>query len=82
MANGNKSTPKIGRVRNKPYLTKRRLSSAARAGIRIAAARTMSVMGYNIIAQDGWVVKKYPNGNVSKIKQFAKQQKNVRFTLD
>jgi hypothetical protein len=82
MAYVKKPASKMRRGTNKTYLTKRRLSSAASAGIRLAAARTMKVMGYNIVAQDGWVVKIYPDGKVSKIKQFAKQQKNVRFTLD
>jgi hypothetical protein len=82
MARAKKSTVKKTVVANKTYLTKRRLASAARAGFRIAAAKTMKVMGYTVVAQDGWVVKKYPDGTVEKIKQLARQKKNVRFILD
>ena len=38
-----------------PYLTKRRLVRAAKSGIRKAAAGTMAVMGYVIIAENGWL---------------------------
>jgi hypothetical protein len=82
MARVKKSTVKKAVVANKTYLTKRRLASAARAGIRIAAAKTMKVMGYTVVAQDGWVVKKYPDGSVEKIKQLVSQKKNVKFILD
>jgi len=49
------------------YLTKRILISAAKRGIREAADETMRVMGYIVIAKDGWVVKKYANGDIEKM---------------
>ena len=51
----------------KAYLTKRLLLSAAKRGIREAAEETMQVMGYVIIARNGWVVKKYADGRVETI---------------
>lgn len=54
---------RAGRV----YLTKRRLISAARTGIRKAAEETMQIMGYTVIAENGWVVKKYADGRTEKI---------------
>lgn len=50
-----------------PYLTKRLLVSAARRGIREAAEETMKIMGYIVIAKDGWVVKKYADGSIEKL---------------
>ena len=50
-----------------PYLTKRILVSAAKRGVREAAAETMQIMGYLVIAQDGWVVKKYADGRIERI---------------
>ena len=50
-----------------PYLTKRLLVSAAKRGIRKAAKETMQVMGYIVIAQNGWVVKKYADGRIEQI---------------
>jgi hypothetical protein len=82
MANVKKPASKMSGATNKTYLTKRRLSSAASAGIRLAAARTIRVMGYTIVAENGWIVKKYPDGRVLKIKKLAKQKKNLRFVLD
>jgi hypothetical protein len=52
-----------------PYLTKRLLVSAAKSGVRKAAEETMQIMGYTIIAQNGWVVKKYPDGRTLKLKR-------------
>lgn len=53
--------------RNTAYLTKRRLLSAARRGIRKAAEETMERLGYTVIAKDGWVVKKYKDGTIQRI---------------
>ncbi len=51
----------------KPYLTKRLLVSAAKRGIRKAAEETMQIMGYNVIAKEGWVVKIFADGSIEKI---------------
>jgi len=64
------------------YLTKRRLASAARTGIRVAAAKTMQVMGYTVVAHEGWVVKKYADGNIEKITPLANQEENSNISLD
>jgi len=34
-----------------------------------AADETMEIMGYNVIALDGWVVKIFPDGTIEKIKK-------------
>jgi len=60
---------KTARQKGKPYLTKRVLVSAAKAGVRQAAKDTMEVMGYTIIAEDGWVVRKDLKGNTERIEQ-------------
>ena len=64
------------------YLTKRRLASAARSGIRVAAAKTMEVMGYTVVAHEGWVVKKYADGTIEKIIPLANQEENSSISLD
>jgi len=65
-----------------PYLTKRRLASAARTGIRRAAIETMLVMGYTIIAENGWIVKKYPDGHIEKISRIETVNTNGTLALD
>ena len=64
------------------YLTKRRLATAARMGIRIAAVNTMNVMGYTVITHEGWVVKKHADGTIEKITPLATKEKNTRVRLD
>lgn len=34
-----------------------------------AAIETMAIMGYNVIAKDGWVIKLFQDGTEEKIKQ-------------
>lgn len=64
------------------YLTKRRLASAARTGIRIAAANTMQAMGYTVVAHEGWVVKKDADGNIEKIAPLENQEEKANISLD
>ncbi len=76
MANDKKKSP------NKVYLTKRRVASAARNGMRKAAAETMKIMGYTVIAENGWVVKKYADGRTEKISQIETVNTNGTLALD
>jgi len=64
------------------YLTKRKLASAARAAVRKAAVETMQLMGYTIIADHGWVVKKYADGHIEKISPIETVNINSIITLD
>jgi hypothetical protein len=63
------------------YLTKRILISAASQGIRAAAAETMEIMGYVVIAMDGWVVKKYSDGRIERISKIEHQKRPKQITL-
>ncbi len=64
------------------YLTKRILTKAARTGFTNAAANTMQVMGYNVIVHRGWVVKKYADGRIEKIKKLDKTNSRTAIALD
>lgn len=66
----------------KVYLTKKVLVQTARAGIRKAAKETVRVMGYNVIALNGWVVKKYPDGTIERIKELEPISKPAKIILD
>lgn len=66
----------------KPYLTKRILESAARQGFRKAAEETMKVMGYNVIAKDGWVMKMFPDGTFEKISPIESENTDYDLALD
>ena len=65
-----------------PYLTKRLLVSAAKRGIRKAAEETMQIMGYNVIAKDGWVVKIFADGTTEKITPIKSYKAGNGIALD
>lgn len=67
---------------SRPVLNKRVLVKAARMGVRKATLETVKVMGYNVVALDGWVVQKYPNGNIIKVKQIEQIERPVKIILD
>lgn len=61
------------------YLTKRLLVSASRIqGIK-ATKEAMQVMGYVVVAQDGWVVKKYADNTIERINQLPKSEVSIKF---
>lgn len=61
------SVRKSAKVNTGDSLTKKILKEAASVGFSKAAAKTMKVMGYNVIVKDGWVVKKFADGRIQKI---------------
>ena len=50
---------KVKRRRIQDPLTGNSLRSIAYKGFRKAEKRTLEVLGYNVVVQDGWIVKKY-----------------------
>ncbi|MBX3241460.1 MAG: hypothetical protein KIT80_10775 [Chitinophagaceae bacterium] len=60
------------------YLTKRRLVSAARLGVKRAAAETMEVAGYNVVAKGGWVVKQFADGSTERISRIPVAKSAVK----
>jgi hypothetical protein len=84
--NAGVSTKKIEvkTVKKEPeaYLTKRILVSAARRGFKEAAKEAMQVMGYVVIAHEGWVVKKYADGRIERISQIEQINSKNAFALD
>lgn len=64
----------MSKAKKEIYLTKRRLVSAAKRGFRKAAAETIAVMGYNVVAEDGWVIKKFPDGTIVKLKKLPAEK--------
>ncbi len=64
------------------YLTKRILEQAANTGFARAAEQTMKVMGYNVIVQGDWVVKKHQDGTIEKISKLEKSKTKTKLVLD
>lgn len=53
--------------RSRTYLTKRILVRAAKAGIVVASDETIEAMGFNVIAHNGRVVRRYADGHMVDI---------------
>ena len=70
------------RTNKRTYLTKRRLASAARRSIRDAAAETLRVMGYTVVAENGWVVKRFVDGHIEKVSPIEEINRNGSLALD
>jgi hypothetical protein len=51
------------------YLTKRVVVRATKKGMKKASKETMETMGYNVIALNGWVVKKHQDGTIEQIEE-------------
>ncbi len=63
------------------YLTKRILvSSARRAGLK-ASKEAMQLMGYIVVAENGWVIKKYADGSVEQLEPIEPAE-NVEVAFD
>jgi hypothetical protein len=70
----NKSSSNTGRMRDKYladngkiYLDKRIVVRQAQSAGRAAVARATEEMGYSIVAERGWVIKKYADGTREKL---------------
>lgn len=64
------------------YLTKRILIKAAKKAFSNAAKQTMKVIGYNVIVQGDWVVKKHQDGTIEKISKLEKVKLNRNLQID
>ena len=82
LANKKPSSKKAPPSKSVSYLTKRILTSAAKSGFSSAAAATMQAMGYNVIVQNGWVVKKFADGRIEKITKLETANTRTSIALD
>ncbi len=73
---------KAAQDEHQPYLTKRMLVSAAARGFKKASAEAMQLMGYIVIAKDGWVVKKYADGKIEKLSPIEQVSHRNAIALD
>lgn len=55
------------------------LSKLAAEATAKAASEAMKIMGYNVIALDGWIVKIFPDGRIEKIKEISKSDSPIKF---
>lgn len=53
------------------YLTKRMVVAAAKAAGKRAEKKAMEIMGYVVVTQGEWVVKKFKDGRVEKLSKLG-----------
>ena len=68
--------------KNKPYFTKRILIRKSTEAFQEASEKAMELLGYIVVARDGWVVKEYKDGTVEKIEKIEVNNKNQKLILD
>lgn len=56
-------------------LTKRTIVSAAKIAFKNASEETMEVMGYNVVAENGFVVKIFSDGRKETLSAIPKREK-------
>lgn len=64
------------------YLTKRVLVSRAKAAGKVAAAKAMQTMGYVVVAEGGWVVRKNADGSIHRIKRIKAHNAQKKLVFD
>lgn len=67
---------------NIKYISTRLVERKSSKAFKEGAKKAMEINGYVVIAQDGWVVKKYENGNIEKIKKIEHGDENQALILD
>lgn len=75
-------TRRVGTADGFAYLTKRILVAKAQAAGRIAAKNAMETMGYVIVAEDGWVVRKGADGSIHRIKRIKSHESKGSLVFD
>lgn len=58
-------------MKEKVYLTKRLIIHKSKKAFSDGAKKAMKLNGYIIIAHNGWIVKKYKDGQMEKIKKLV-----------
>lgn len=68
--------------KNKAYFTKRILIRKSAEAFKEASAKAMELLGYIVVAREGWVVKEYQDGTVEKMEKIEANNKNQKLILD
>ncbi|GGZ25683.1 hypothetical protein GCM10007049_17780 [Echinicola pacifica] len=64
------------------YISTRMVKRRSTKAFKDGAKKAMEINGYVVIAQDGWVVKKYKDGRIEQIKKIQHGSKNQDLILD
>ena len=54
---------------DKTYISTRLIKKSSKIAFEEGAKKAMEAVGYVLVAENGWLVKKFSNGSVQQIKQ-------------
>lgn len=60
------------------YITKRLVATQSRMAFKEKAQRAMDLIGYTVVAEAGWIVKKTGDGRVTKLKEIDSSKASSR----
>lgn len=63
-------------------MTKRLLVNESTKAIHDASKRAMRIAGSTVIVQDGWIVRRYADDSIKRIKKLDSTIRNQTITLD
>ena len=66
----------------KKYISKRLVERKSKSAFKSAAKKAMTDIGYVIIVEDGWVVKKYSDGEIEKIEELNTERISQELIFD
>lgn len=64
------------------YISTRLVTQKSKSAFQEGARKAMSTNGYVIIAHQGWVVKKYSNGDIERLEKLNVDTQNLEVILD
>ena len=64
------------------YFSTRLVTRKSKSAFQEGARKAMSTNGYVIIAHQGWVVKKYSNGDIERLEKLNVDTQNLEVILD
>lgn len=64
------------------YISTRLVSRKSKSAFQEGARNAMSTNGYVVIAHEGWVVKKYSNGEIERLEKLNTEVPNLKVILD
>lgn len=68
--------------RDSVNLTTEVLKRAVKSGSLNLEKDAMDLMGYTVIEENGWVIRKYRNGKTTKVSKLVKSKRPKKLVLD
>ncbi|MBD8489197.1 hypothetical protein IFO69_10615 [Echinicola sp. CAU 1574] len=64
------------------YISTRLVERKSSKAFKEGAKKAMEINGYVMVAEKGWVVKKYEDGHIEKVKEISHGSDNQKLILD